>query len=112
MNNNKYIFKPYKQKPKFSFVLPITQEDLEEYKKFGIIRIKEDISENDNYHSGFRVSISDHDKWNNNSPKIGDMIAINPNNYKDQWLIEESYFKDNHITDMEVYGIPEIEIKK
>jgi len=29
------------------------------------------------------------------SPKLGDMIARNPKNYKDQWLVAEQYFKDN-----------------
>ena len=29
------------------------------------------------------------------SPKIGDMIARNPIDCNDQWLIEEKYFKDN-----------------
>ena len=29
------------------------------------------------------------------SPKIGDMIARNPKNYNDMWLIAEKYFHDN-----------------
>jgi hypothetical protein len=29
------------------------------------------------------------------SPKIGDMIARNPKNHSDQWLVEEQDFKDN-----------------
>ena len=40
------------------------------------------------------VSISNED-LKNGSPKIGDMIARNPKNHKDQWLISEQYFKDN-----------------
>lgn len=40
------------------------------------------------------VSISQADLLNG-SPKIGDMIARNPKNYEDQWLIGEQYFKDN-----------------
>ena len=31
----------------------------------------------------------------NGSPKIGDMIARNPKNHNDQWLVAEQYFKDN-----------------
>ena len=31
----------------------------------------------------------------NGSPKIGDMIARNPKNHKDQWLVAKQYFKDN-----------------
>ena len=40
------------------------------------------------------VSISEPD-LNNGSPKPGDMIARNPKNHKDQWLVSEQYFKDN-----------------
>lgn len=29
------------------------------------------------------------------SPKVGDMIARNPKNHKDRWLVAEEYFKDN-----------------
>ncbi len=41
-----------------------------------------------------RVSISATDK-ENGSPKVGDMIARNPKNHEDQWLVAEQYFKDN-----------------
>ncbi len=41
------------------------------------------------------VSISETDKQNG-SPKIGDMIAYNPLNEKDRWLIAEKFFKDNY----------------
>ena len=40
------------------------------------------------------LSISDADR-KNGSPKIGDMIARNPKNHSDQWLVAEQYFKDN-----------------
>ena len=40
------------------------------------------------------VSISDADKQNG-SPKVGDMIARNPKNHNDKWLVAEQYFKDN-----------------
>lgn len=42
----------------------------------------------------YNVSISQAD-LNNGSPKRGDMIARNPNNHEDQWLVSEQYFKDN-----------------
>lgn len=29
------------------------------------------------------------------SPKRGDMIARNPKNHADQWLVSAAYFKDN-----------------
>ena len=41
-----------------------------------------------------RVSISQADK-EAGSPKIGDMIARNPKNHEDQWLISKQYFEDN-----------------
>ena len=41
-----------------------------------------------------KVSISVEDLANG-SPKSGDMIARNPKNHNDQWLVAEQYFKDN-----------------
>ena len=29
------------------------------------------------------------------SPKVGDMIARNPKNHDDQWLVAKAYFEDN-----------------
>jgi hypothetical protein len=29
------------------------------------------------------------------SPKVGDMIACNPKNHLDQWLVAAAYFADN-----------------
>jgi len=29
------------------------------------------------------------------SPKVGDMIARNPKNHADQWLVSAAYFADN-----------------
>jgi len=40
------------------------------------------------------ISISDTDSQNG-SPRIGDMVARNPKNHNDQWLVAEQYFKDN-----------------
>lgn len=41
-----------------------------------------------------RVSISKAD-LENGSPKEGDMIARNPKNHEDQWLVAKQYFEDN-----------------
>ena len=41
-----------------------------------------------------RVSVSQADK-EAGSPKVGDMIARNPKNHDDQWLVAKQYFKDN-----------------
>jgi hypothetical protein len=40
------------------------------------------------------VSISDADR-NAGSPKPGDMIARNPKNHADKWLVAAKYFTDN-----------------
>lgn len=40
------------------------------------------------------VSISDAD-LGAGSPKLGDMIARNPKNHEDQWLVDRKYFEDN-----------------
>lgn len=40
------------------------------------------------------VSISDVDK-EAGSPKQGDMIARNPKNHADQWLVSAEYFREN-----------------
>ncbi len=41
-----------------------------------------------------RVSISAADR-EKGSPKLGDMIARNPKNHGDMWLVEAQYFADN-----------------
>jgi hypothetical protein len=41
-----------------------------------------------------RVSVSQADK-EAGSPKVGDMIARNPKNHDDQWLVAKQYFEDN-----------------
>ena len=40
------------------------------------------------------VSISEAD-LKNGSPRPGDMIARNPKNHSDQWLVAAKYFADN-----------------
>ncbi len=62
----------------------VTKEDMMAYQKY------KEISAN----GEFIVSIAQVDV-KNGSPKIGDMIARNPQNHSDQWLIAEKYFKEN-----------------
>lgn len=40
------------------------------------------------------ISISDADV-KNGSPKAGDMIARNPDNHNDKWLVAKEYFSKN-----------------
>lgn len=41
------------------------------------------------------VSVSQADIANG-SPKVGDMIAFNPKDATDMWLVSEKFFKDNY----------------
>jgi hypothetical protein len=41
-----------------------------------------------------RVSVSEADRAAG-SPRPGDMIARNPKNHEDQWLVAAAYFADN-----------------
>ena len=41
------------------------------------------------------VSVSDADK-NNGSPQVGDMIAFNPEDSTDKWLVGSKFFNDNY----------------
>lgn len=41
------------------------------------------------------VSVSDADKANG-SPKNGDMIAVNPSNLSDRWLVASDFFISNY----------------
>ena len=78
-------FKKYRR-TQIAEMRPVTSEDIA---AFGIDRFIHPIRD-----TKLKVSISDADK-SNGSPKIGDMIARNPKNHADQWLVSEQYFKDN-----------------
>ena len=93
-------FKAVKRKTQFSFVTPVTEEDIKEFRDTNIIKAKG--------FSNFRVYISNIDRRVNGSPKIGDMIDINPENLTDQWLISEEIFKNGHDTDIEQSDIQPI----
>jgi hypothetical protein len=41
-----------------------------------------------------KIPVNDIDR-KNGSPQVGDMVARDPNNLKDQWLISEAYFRAN-----------------
>jgi hypothetical protein len=64
--------------------------DWSNYKRKGLSEMRRYIPGEDLSH----VSISEPDR-NNGSPKAGDMIARNPKNHADQWLVAEKYFEDN-----------------
>lgn len=80
-------FKKYSRKG-YAELRPVTQEEVDQYiKELGEPRIPRMITDEG-------VSISQEDQ-RNGSPKIGDMIARNPKNHSDKWLVNEKYFKDN-----------------
>jgi len=80
-------FKQYKRK-QIAELRPVTENDLLEFVRKGRIAV---LTNKDNVIS---VSISDVDE-ENGSPKIGDMIARNPKNHLDQWLVAKEYFENN-----------------
>lgn len=88
------IFDKYNRKDVVE-LSPVTVDDLVYFNTFGYL-VAEDI--NLDYNTDFKVSISDVDKANG-SPKLGDMIAKNPKNHRDQCLVSEQYFKDNFTAD-------------
>ena len=77
-------FKQYRRK-QISELRHVEEKDIRDYDNFGFI---------DTGVIDLRVSISDSDKANG-SPKVGDMIARNPNNYGDQWLVSKEYYESN-----------------
>jgi hypothetical protein len=42
--------------------------------------------------AGISISVTDKEAG---SPKVGDMIARNPENHADKWLVSAQYFTDN-----------------
>ncbi len=61
-----------------------------QYKRKGLSEMRPYIQGEDVSH----VSISSPDKMAG-SPKEGDMIARNPKDHGDQWLVAKKYFEDN-----------------
>lgn len=75
-------FKTY-QRTNLAEMREVTGLDIETFNRKGHIKVAEG-----------SVSISEPD-LENGSPKIGDMIARNPKNHSDQWLVSKQYFEDN-----------------
>ena len=80
-------FKKYRRK-QIAELREVTMQDL---KDFAIHKTLHVVVNKDN---PLKVSISDAD-LENGSPKLGDMIARNPKNHLDQWLVAKQYFNDN-----------------
>jgi len=80
------MFKQYRRK-QIAELRPVSKEDRENFDRNGELKFISDLR-------WYTVSISEQD-LKNGSPKIGDMIARNPKNHLDQWLVAEQYFNDN-----------------
>jgi len=65
--------------------------EFKQYRRKQIAELRPWVAE---YNLGVPVSISEEDR-KNGSPKEGDMIARNPKNHDDQWLVAKQYFEDN-----------------
>jgi hypothetical protein len=65
-------------------------EGYRQYKRKGLSEMKE--YEDGEDLTGVSISAAD---LKNGSPKVGDMIARNPLNHDDKWLVAEKYFNDN-----------------
>jgi hypothetical protein len=76
------------RKPKSAYLREVTKEDMDEFNELGVIYTDETKTHT--------VSISDAD-LESGSPKIGDMIAVNKYNPKDQWLVNQKYFYEHFI---------------
>ena len=61
-----------------------------QYRRKGLSELRPYVPGEDLTH----VSISAADGANG-SPKLGDMIARNPKNHADQWLVAKKYFEEN-----------------
>jgi hypothetical protein len=89
-NRDRFNFKKFRR-TQIAEMREVTESDITEFHNVGAIIIPSDLGD---WKHPIKVSISDVDLLNE-SPKIGDMIARNPKNHFDQWLVAEQYFKDN-----------------
>jgi len=64
--------------------------EFKQYRRSQIAELRPWMPEDDL--SNVAISVPDR---NNGSPKQGDMIARNPKNHEDQWLVSAQYFADN-----------------
>ena len=82
-------FKSYKRK-QIAELREVTANDRVSFERNGYLAVFNDVTPT----STTRVSISEED-LKAGSPKIGDMIARNPKNHADMWLVAQKYFEDN-----------------
>ena len=85
------MFREYRRK-QIAELRPVTQQDIQDYAANEGVIIVQAYAENSD--PLIEVSITEADR-SAGSPKLGDMIARNPKNHEDQWLVAKQYFEDN-----------------
>ena len=85
------MFKQYRR-TQIAELRPIGFSDIAQFQTYGYLTAQ--VDDGDGYGTEIEISISGED-LKNGSPQIGDMIARNPNNHLDQWLVAAKYFNDN-----------------
>lgn len=90
MEKRALVFQEYMRKPKSAYLREITEEDINEFRGFGVIYTDETKTHT--------ISISDAD-LKSGSPRVGDMIAVSESNTSDQWLVNQKYFQENFHTE-------------
>lgn len=85
-SRNTMEFKKY-QKQTVTEMRPVTSDEIFNFQHHGQLVAL-------GVHLNVTVSISEPD-LENGSPKMGDMIARNPDNHNDQWLVGQEYFEKN-----------------
>lgn len=86
-----YVFKQYRRK-EIAELRPVTHVECIEFRR--ATRYKGLFLKPILIADGVEVYIPSEDR-KNGSPKLGDMIARNPKNHNDQWLVAKQYFEDN-----------------
>lgn len=86
------MFRPYQRK-QVAELRPITPDDIAQFEQYKMI-VAHQTSDNWIPVSISTVSISTVE-ISAGSPKLGDMVARNPKNHLDQWLVSKQYFEDN-----------------
>ena len=87
------MFKQYRRK-QIAELRPVTQSDIMGFIENGVIHSSLMVGVRMDGSHRTEVSISQVDE-DMGSPQIGDMIARNPKNHSDQWLVAKQYFEDN-----------------
>ena len=67
-------------------------EMFKKYRRTNIAEMRPFTVDDMDLHESISVSQAD---LENGSPKAGDMIARNPLNHNDQWLVAKDYFNEN-----------------